>query len=340
MISLMIRIFRQIGHDPRSLAMLLFAPLLVLSLLFFLLGDSSYQPTIIASGLPAPIYDALGDEAVTLTEADADLSLTAADQLLADGQTDAVILYTTDGITIRMHDADSVKSEKIIKALRAAMATVAPQNSMTLTTIYGDPDANMFNSMGYIFLGILSFFFVYLIAGIAFVRERTTGTLERLMMTPIHRWQIVGGYFLGLGLFASIQSILIVLFTHTVLGMPYLGPLPAAMLVMVLLSLTAVALGAVVSSLANNEFQVVQTIPIIIVPQIFFTGLIPIDTLPFGLGNLAYIMPVYYGCEGLKAILTRGETFGGIFKVLLGLLIILIVLFVANTLVLKKYRKT
>ena len=339
MISLMIRIVRQIRHDPRSLAMLLAAPLLLLGLLYLLLGESNWQPTLACSGLPSALVAELAEQDVTLVDAPSE-NLSEIDTFLADGGADAYVSYSSSGLEIRMIEADSTKSAKIMTALRLASANAMPQGSMTLTTLYGDPDASMFTDMSYIFLGVLAFFFVYIIAGIAFVRERTTGTLERLMMTPIRRWQIVGGYFLGFGIFSTIQSVLAILFARYVLGLETRGPLPAAMLVMILLSLAAVAMGALVSSFAGNEFQVVQTIPIIIVPQIFFTGLIPIDTLPYGLGNLAYIMPVYYGCTGLKSVLIRGAGIEGIIGSLAALVGFVIVLFLANTLVLKKYRRT
>lgn len=341
MISLMIRITRQIRKDHRSLALILLAPLLLLGLLYLLLGDPVYRPSITVAGLPAPLIQALNQQDLDLTEIASATDTQTIDKLLADGQTDAVLSFdASKGLTIRMLEADGTKSGEIIKALRAAMTTLAPQSNMTLTTIYGDPEANMFNSMGYVFLGVLSFFFVYIIAGISFVRERTTGTLERLLMTPIRRWQIVGGYILGFGIFSSLQGILIILFSHYVLGMTYVGPLLAAMLVMVLLSLTAVALGALISSFADNEFQIMQTIPIVIVPQIFFSGLIPIDTLPLGLGNLSVIMPVYYGCQGLKKIMVHGENMSGILYQVAALLVFIILLFALNTLALKKYRRT
>jgi len=78
-------------------------------------------------------------------------------------------------------------------------------------------------------------------------------------------------------------------------------------LIMILLAFTAVSTGTLISIFANNEFQVVQFIPIIIIPQIFFSGLIPIDTLPFHLEILSYIMPVYYGCTALHNVMVLNK---------------------------------
>ena len=96
--------------------------------------------------------------------------------------------------------------------------------------------------------------------------------------------------------------------------------------------------GALVSIFANSEFQVVQFVPIVIVTQVFFSGLIPIDTIPYGLGVLAYIMPVYYGCTSLKMIMVEGANIFQIAPWLGGLCAYAIVLFILNTITLKKYR--
>jgi ABC-2 type transport system permease protein len=147
------------------------------------------------------------------------------------------------------------------------------------------------------------------------------------------------GYTLGYGVFAAIQSILVVAYTRYVLGLDCAGSLLLVMLVMVLLALTAVSMGALASIFANSEFQVMQFIPIVLVPQIFFSGLIPLDTMPWGLGNLGYITPVYYGCTALHKIMTQGAGITKIWPWLAGLLAYMAVLSVLNILALRKYRK-
>ena len=100
-----------------------------------------------------------------------------------------------------------------------------------------------------------------------------------------------------------------------------------------------VSIGAFVSIFANNEFQVMQFIPLVVVPQMFFSGLITIDTLPYGLGNLSYFMPIYYGCSGLEKVLIKGFGIEGIWKDLCMLVVFIFIFFVLNVLALKKYRK-
>ena len=334
--SLIIRIVKQMHNDKRSLAIILIAPILIMSLLFLLLGESSYVPIIgVDENFNVKVLEALKEQnvkIVTMKEEDIDV-------FLEENSADAVISMDKNGINIRMLEENSTKALKITDALKNAMEKINPVGSMNMSFVYGKSNDTMFNSLGYILIGFLSFFFVFIISGMSFVRERTTGTMERLMLTPISRIGLVAGYTIGYGIFAALQSVLIILFTRYVLHMEYAGSVLLAMLIMILLSFTAVLVGALVSIFANSEFQVMQFIPIVIIPQFFFSGLIPIDTLPFGLGKLAYIMPIFYGCRGLKEVLIRGSGIEGIWSSLLILAAFIIVLFIINTEALRKYRR-
>ncbi|OJU12080.1 MAG: hypothetical protein BGN88_02585 [Clostridiales bacterium 43-6] len=117
------------------------------------------------------------------------------------------------------------------------------------------------------------------------------------------------------------------------------GKFVEAACVMLCLALCAVSLGTLVSIFSNNEFQIVQFIPIAVIPQIFFSGLIPLDTIPMGLGKIAYAMPVYYACTALKKLIIYHQGFGDISSYLFVLLGITLVLSAINTLALRRYRK-
>ncbi len=119
--------------------------------------------------------------------------------------------------------------------------------------------------------------------------------------------------------------------------MPINGSIMGAIVLMVLLALVAVVVGAVVSVFANNEFQVVQFIPIIVIPQIFFSGLIPVDTLPLHLDKLAFLTPVYYACSGLELVMVRGGSFTDILPYCGALVAFIVVLFLLNVQLLRKY---
>lgn len=335
--SLIIRIVKQMHNDKRSLAIILIAPILIMSLLFLLLGESSYVPSIgIDPSFKGKVLEALEEQNVKIISLKEDTDI---DAFLEENGADAVVSMGNDGISIRMLEENSTKASKITDALKNAIEKINPAGGMNMSFVYGKSNATMFNSLGYILIGFISFFFVFIISGMSFVRERTTGTMERLMLTPISRIGLVAGYTVGYGIFAALQSILIILFTKYVLHMEYAGSVLLAMLIMILLSFTAVLVGALVSIFANSEFQVMQFIPIVIIPQFFFSGLIPIDTLPFGLGKLAYIMPIYYGCSSLQEVLIKGRGIEHIWGYLGILAAFIIVLLIVNTEALRKYRR-
>lgn len=329
------RIIRQIFNDKRSLALILLVPILLFTLIYLLLGKSDYKAQIAEYGMPAQMVDKIEAQDVTVTS----LTLEEGKTQVKDRKIDA-FLYKEDGGTHLVFETnDTVKTGLVQKAISNAMKELTPGSALETAFIYGKSDENLFDSMGYVMLGIISFFIIFIIAGISFVRERTNQTMERLMITPVRRWQVVLGYTLGFGFFAVLQSVLLLTYDVCVLRMGIAGSVVSAGLVMILLAMSAVCIGAFFSIFSNNEFQIMQFIPVVVVPQIFFSGLISLDTLPYNLGAVSRIMPVYYACDALKNITIRGSSLGDIWPDILALMIFILLFFFLNILTLKKYRK-
>ncbi len=333
---IMKRIIRQTVNDKRSLGLILIVPVLLFTLIYFLLGDSDYKPSIAENGMPQQLVEKIKEQEVSVIT----LELKEAKEAVKDKELDAVLYLENNEIVLYMESNDAVKSGVLQKAILNAMKELNPTSAMRTEFLHGSKEDNLFNSLGYIILGIISFFLIFILAGISFVRERTNQTMERLMVTPVKRWQVVLGYTLGFGIFAMLQSVILLSYVKWVLHMTMNGSILIAGLIMILLSMTAVCMGAFFSIFANNEFQIMQFIPVVVIPQIFFSGLISLDTLPFHLGALSKIMPVYYACNSLKGVLINGEAFSA--EVLSGvysLLIFIGVFFILNIMALKKYRR-
>ncbi|WP_318765492.1 ABC transporter permease [Lactiplantibacillus carotarum] len=236
---------------------------------------------------------------------------------------------------------------KIQRQLKQATAqpttTKQTQSATTYTTksyyVYGSSDSTFFENFLPIFLGFFVFFFVFLISGISLLNERTTGTLSRLLATPIRRSEIIFGYLIGYGLFAIIQTFITVIFAITVFKIHLVGSLGLVFLINLLLALVALTLGIFISTFANSEFQMIQFIPLIVVPQIFFAGLIPVDGMASWLQALAHVMPLYYGANALTDVVTKGATFSDIGVNLLILVGFMVVLTCLNIVGMKRYRK-
>jgi ABC-2 type transport system permease protein len=132
--------------------------------------------------------------------------------------------------------------------------------------------------------------------------------MERLLATPATRVEIVLGYLGGLGLFALLQVAVITSFTIWVLKIHYPGNLALLFLVVVLLALVGVGLGILASTFARNEFQVIQFIPIVILPQALLCGMIwAVEDMPAYLRPFAYLMPLTYANRALSDIMLKGQ---------------------------------
>ncbi|WP_155286972.1 ABC transporter permease [Lacticaseibacillus zhaodongensis] len=226
----------------------------------------------------------------------------------------------------------------------AAPATTHKQAAAPTITnhyVYGDKNTNFFDKMLPILMGFFVFFFVFLISGMALLKERTSGTLDRLLATPVRRSDIVFGYTIAYGLLAIIQTLIIVVVTIYALGIQIVGSLAAVIFVNFVLALVALAFGILLSTFASSEFQMMQFIPIVLVPQIFFSGIVPLDSMAAWVRDIAYILPLKYSGDAQEQIIMYGRSlFSNEVLVDLGVLMLfLVVLTVANIEGLRRYRK-
>jgi ABC-2 type transport system permease protein len=170
------------------------------------------------------------------------------------------------------------------------------------------PDKNMLDYVAPAILATLIMFFGFIITGISVLRERSQGTMERLMASPISRLDVVAGYLLGFLLFALMQTLIIFFYMVYVLNVHFQGELWQILIFQVLIGIGAVCLGTFFSIFARNEFQIMQFIPLIILPQIFLCGVLwPISQMPDYLQWIAKFLPLNYGVEGIRALMLQGE---------------------------------
>lgn len=346
--AITLRILRQFIHDKRTMALMFIAPLIVLSLMSLVFNGDAYEPKIGVSGVPLNISAALKEENTTIKEyASEELGKSA----LVEGKIDALI--TLDGNVgnsgvipqVLLEGSNPTANKAVIMTLQKLSQKLLPSTEEQLqlqpqiSYLYGSENMKTIDRFGPIMIGVFVFFFVFLIAGVSFLRERTTGTLERLLSTPLKRWEIVLGYVCGFGIFTVFQALLISWFSIQILGIMMTGSFGHVMLITLLLSMTALTLGTLLSAFAANELQMIQFIPLIIVPQVFLSGLFPLDTLPLWLQRIGYATPIYYGSEALMNIMIRGKGWNSIaldVYVLIGFSLLFMVL---NVLALRKHRK-
>ena len=158
-------------------------------------------------------------------------------------------------------------------------------------------------------IATMAMFFVFVLTGISFLRERSQGTLERLLSTAVTRSDLLVGYLAGFLVFALVQSIIILIYTLFVVGVDYSGQLWDIILILLIVTITSVSMGIFVSTFARNEFQVVQFIPLLIAPQIFLSGVIlPTSQLPGYFQGVSGALPLTYANRALRDIMIRGSS--------------------------------
>ena len=189
-----------------------------------------------------------------------------------------------------------------------ALIVVVPLVVMTLIGL-SFPEGSVLDYIAPALLATLALFFSFLLTGISFLRERSQGTMERLMASPVSRLDIVVGYLFGFFVFALTQTLIILLFTIYVLDVRYYGDLWQIFVFQLVVIAGAVNLGIFISTFARNEFQMVQFIPLILFPQIFLCGVIwPVEQMPDYLQWLSAILPLKYAVDGLRDIMLAGKS--------------------------------
>jgi len=347
MLALALRIVRQFLRDRRTLALLFVAPLLVMTLLNFVLNSSSSGATlgvvppdgaagdVIMGQLTSQLSGQNGLSVITVARDQVDAALKA-------GDADGVLIFpaslaelgTGQSVQLRL-DGSNPPAAQQLRALvaqlvaRLGAATVpgganpaAPSQPaavpvapppLDLSYLYGGPEYTQTDALAPLFVGLFAFFFVFLLTSVSFLRERAQGTIERLMVSPLSRAELVMGYVLGFTLFALLQSLIILLFVVYVLHVHYAGNLGLLFLVTLALTIGAVNMGIFASAFARNELQVIQFIPLLIVPQILLGGLFfPVKTLPIILKQLAYVFPLTYANFALKDVMLKGFGVGDV----------------------------
>lgn len=337
-LALIQRTLRQFYRDKRTLALMLLAPMLILLLMSLVFDGEPYEPDIAFVDVPPTVIDAFDQHELTISQ----MNLTEADEALGERELDAYIAWDGASLTVKLEGSDPAANQSILMMLQQSIVSVnSPASAVqpTVSYLHGSDAMAPFDNFGPVLIGVFSFFFVFLISGVAFLRERTGGTLERLLATPLRRVEIVLGYVGGFGLFTMLQAALIAWFSIVVLDMLMTGSFVLVLLITLLLAMTALTLGTFLSAFANNEFQMIQFIPLVIVPQIFFCGLFSLETMIDGIRWLHWIMPLSYGAEALRDIMIRGAGWEDVAFEVFVLCGFIIFFMSANVLALKKHRK-
>jgi ABC-2 type transport system permease protein len=351
------RIVAQFRRDRRTLGLIFVVPIVISALLGWVIRDQQTVPVrlgivnqagpvgqrmadaIIRAG---PAAQSAGPGAAAIDLPSSTIDEATARSRLANDQLDVVLVIPADvaagiasgqgaHVVVMTPGADAPIEgghvAQVQQLLARAVASAVPGSPglpvVEHRTIFGAADSDAFDALSPFFIGFFAYFLVFILTGISFLRERVGGTLERLLATPVTKGEIVLGYTLGFGIFATLQVVVLMAFTLMKLDIPAIGPLGAfsiglavpsigspllAFVIAILLAIGAVSLGIFISTFARTEFQVLQFIPIVIVPQGLLSGIFwRIDSLPTFLQPVARVLPLTYAADGLREVMIQGR---------------------------------
>jgi len=327
------RILQQFAHDKRTIVMFIVGPVLILWLFSVLLDAGTYHPTLACVDLPEELVKALVDEEAICIEY---TTPEIARELLADGKVDAVLTLKDGVLTVLVEGVDTSKTGAVLSTVSSAVqaVSIAQRESiqadlvaqfpnlgnisininpliedMEVAYLHGDDSWGAFDFFGPVFIGIFIFIFVFITSGMSLVTERTGGTMERLLVTPIKPYQLVCGFCLGFGVVTIIQATIVLWACVSLIGFPNEGSLALVVLVAFSMALVSLTLGLVVSAVAKTPFQVIQFMLILVIPQVLLSGVFDLANAPLWMQVLNKCFPISYGAEALRDIMLRGATF-------------------------------
>lgn len=192
-----------------------------------------------------------------------------------------------------------------------AMLLLVPCILISLLAWLFSDSPEVFDRIGPALLGVFPFITMFLVTSVATLRERTSGTLERLLTMPVHKLDLLVGYALAFGVIAMLQALLAAGLALWLLGLDVAGPAWAIVLVAVVNALLGMALGLLVSAFASSEFQAVQFLPAVILPQFLLCGLlVQRDAMPSVLSAISDWLPLSYAVDAMGE-LSRSPDFTG-----------------------------
>ncbi len=204
------------------------------------------------------------------------------------------ILFSTTGRILRQlrHDHRTV-----------GLLVMVPVLLLTLLYFMFEDVPGVFDRVGLIMLGIFPFVIMFLITSIAMLRERTSGTLERLLTTPLGRLDLLFGYGIAFGAAAAVQATIASAVAYWLFDLDTAGSVGLVVLIAIANAVLGVALGLFCSAFARTEFQAVQFMPVVVVPQILLCGLfVARDQMAGWLQAISDALPMTYAVEALQEV--------------------------------------
>jgi ABC-2 type transport system permease protein len=344
------RIFTGLGHDKRTIALIICAPLLAM-LLFGVAfsGDVEEAKTIIVNldeGVQSPgfhetiflskkIISNLDEQTLDMRYMDSEEE---ASKEVEKGKAWAAIIFPPNFSRDALvgNSTITIRADKSnVNVAAAMMKTMGEMGKETPISIVDSPvygkNAEFVDFFVPGIVGFVIFLLSILLPLLSFIGERTGGTLDRLLASPLRESEMAAGYVAAFSLMGVIQAAILIAVGSLVFGITIVGNPLLAFLVVAILAMVGVSLGILLSSAAKSEFQGVQFLPIVLLPTLLLAGVFwPLEAIPTFLRPVSYVIPPTYTIEALRSVMLRGWGFGRIWPDIVILVVFALVFLLAS----------
>ncbi len=349
--SVALRVIRQTKRDRRTIVALLINPIIMMLLIGYAFSGTFTGINLgIVDLHSGPVQEAV----LSRLQASDTFSITylasesEARKLISEGKLNGAVVLESNEIRLILDGTSPQVASTITGGVAAGMQSGATQilsnlppriqlPAVTTYYVYGY-DLEVKDSVGPTLLAITIFFFTSLNTTIGFLRERLQGTLEKVLVSPLDRIELVSGYILAYMVLSVAQSAITFVILVVGFKVPIGGSLLAVLVIVLLLSAGSLSFGAFLSNFVTTEFQVMQLNPVVTFPQTILSGAwVPLQSIPGWLRPLSYVFPLTYACDALKLTLLKGASFTDIlYPDVFALVIFFMLTFFMATFMIKK----
>ena len=334
--ALALRIFRQFTRDRRTAALIFILPVIVMTLISYLLeGPPSKIPFALAQDAKSQnfaydiIKDALMEEKKILLITE---NIGNVEQALRSGKIRGALIIRDGGIDVYFEGSDALATaelaeilarltkQRLMPAARDVANVFGDDNAQSFAGLeikehflYGGPEFTPKDYLAPVLLGAFPFVLTFLLTSVSFLRERTTGTMERLLASPIGRFEVILGYLAGFLIFTTIQAGIILGFVLWVLKVHVVGKISLLFILVMIITIVGSGFGIFLSSFARTELQVAQFMPLVMLPLLLVSGVFwTVETMPKWLWPLGYASPLTWSNIALRDVMIKGLGITGI----------------------------
>jgi len=347
MMAITSKVLRSLRHDRRTVAFLVFMPIFMIAIFGYTFGgevkdvdvyvidmDEGVGPVDLSDLILAHLEEDDSLKVVKVIRADDGMAapLAFGRERVANGEAWGCIAFPADftmdmmafspgnstgadaaTVTLFLDGSNFNIMQTVTAAVRSALSEVLVEDlglvqpaNVVPEMVYGEGrDFLDTFAPGVISLAVMMV--TFMISIISFIHEWTTGTLARLLSTPVTEGEVVAGYALAFGLIGLVQSAVVLATALLLFGVQVEGSLLLVLLTVFLLGVGMQGLGFLLSANARTEFQAVQVIPLILFPSILLSGVFwPLESVPGVLRPISYLLPLTYAVDGVRSVMVRG----------------------------------